>query len=66
MSTALSRKGDRLYATRWPCGASWLPRAVGFDFGARELNDAADPHEAALMGTMGLTAFASIAPVKTT
>jgi NAD(P)-dependent dehydrogenase (short-subunit alcohol dehydrogenase family) len=38
---------------------------VGLDFGARELNASAEPHEAALMETMGLTAFATIAPTRT-
>jgi NAD(P)-dependent dehydrogenase (short-subunit alcohol dehydrogenase family) len=33
---------------------------VGLDFGARELNASAEPHEAALMETMGLTSFATI------
>ena len=37
---------------------------VGIDFGVRELNASVEPHEAALMDAMGLTAFATIAPAK--
>jgi NAD(P)-dependent dehydrogenase (short-subunit alcohol dehydrogenase family) len=38
---------------------------VGNDFGARGLNASAEPHEDALMESMGLTGFARIAPTRT-
>jgi NAD(P)-dependent dehydrogenase (short-subunit alcohol dehydrogenase family) len=38
---------------------------VGIDFGVRDLNASAEPHEAALLDSMALTSFATIAPTKT-
>ena len=46
--------------TEMNAGTRPFRSVVGVDFGVRELNASAEPHEAALLETMGLTSFATL------